>query len=284
MRPEFKSHFEKKITNVSRRERLHDLNPSLHPVALGEVFPEFKLFHPILENELLWGTDDSVAALDSICGCCPKFLVKFSGLVAGGKDTIIKRVSPYFSDHIFRPITATTRQPRSDEVDGVNYLFYPNNQAFLNAKNDKVFLEHVKQYGYYYGLPKQSLINALATNNSPLIFTVVEISAWSKIDKFLKANYTSPPPSLSVFVVPTGLSFKEYTDEWLPVHRPKDHRSRATRSAWELEMSVNTDILILNPIDKGVDFPAQPASLATIQLFNYLLGQPNSMGTFGTTS
>ncbi|HRG68003.1 MAG: guanylate kinase [Saprospiraceae bacterium] len=67
-----------------------------------------------------------------------------------GKTTIAKYLLHQFQELSFS-VSATTRNPRSDEKNGVNYYFY-SQQEFQNAIQNQSFLEFQEVYpGQYYG-------------------------------------------------------------------------------------------------------------------------------------
>lgn len=88
-------------------------------------------------------------------------LIVISGPSGAGKGTICKALLEKRNDlHI--SVSATTRQPRKGEVDGVNYHFITKEQ-FKEGINKGAFLEYAEVYGNYYGTPKagvQELLDA----------------------------------------------------------------------------------------------------------------------------
>jgi guanylate kinase len=81
---------------------------------------------------------------------CPLLLV-LSGPSGVGKTTITQElVARGWRGHIV--VTATTRRPRPDEVDGVHYHFRTA-QAFQQMLKDGELLEHAEVHGNWYGVP-----------------------------------------------------------------------------------------------------------------------------------
>ena len=88
-------------------------------------------------------------------------LTVVSGPTAVGKGTVVARLR---SEHpeIFVSVSATTRPPRPDEVDGVHYLFVtePEFDALIE---ENALLEWAVVHGAYrYGTPKAPVLEALA--------------------------------------------------------------------------------------------------------------------------
>ena len=78
-------------------------------------------------------------------------LVVFSGPSGSGKGTVLAR---YLKDHpeAAFSVSATTRQPRPGEVDGVNYWFVTR-ERFREMIDRGEVLEHTQYNGNYYGSP-----------------------------------------------------------------------------------------------------------------------------------
>ena len=78
-------------------------------------------------------------------------LVIVSGPSGAGKSTVINRVAQMRSDIRFS-ISVTTRPPRENERDGVDYYFRTQEQFYEMVKMD-AFLEHAEYTGESYGTP-----------------------------------------------------------------------------------------------------------------------------------
>ena len=68
-----------------------------------------------------------------------------------GKGTLLSHVLPQL-DSLFLSVSATTREPRPEEQDGVHYYFLSPEQ-FRSRIEDGAFLEHAQFSGNYYGTP-----------------------------------------------------------------------------------------------------------------------------------
>jgi guanylate kinase len=83
-------------------------------------------------------------------------LIVVSGPSAVGKDTILDRLlahSGALKPPIIRCVTATTREPRPGEQDGVDYHFM-SVQQFHEMAQQNGFLEYANVFGNWYGTPK----------------------------------------------------------------------------------------------------------------------------------
>ncbi len=79
-------------------------------------------------------------------------LIVISGPSGAGKGTICKALLEKH-DNIYISVSATTRAPRSGEVEGVNYYFLTK-EAFEEKVNNNGFLEYANVHGNFYGTPK----------------------------------------------------------------------------------------------------------------------------------
>lgn len=87
------------------------------------------------------------------------------GPPASGKTTIVKRLKDYGIPVL---VSHTTRTPKNDEVNGVDYYFI--DKAEFTAKH---FLEKVSYSGHYYGLSKDEVLNKVNAHS----ISIVDISA-----------------------------------------------------------------------------------------------------------
>lgn len=86
-------------------------------------------------------------------------LIVISGPSGIGKDTVIQGLQDRNRPFHF-VITATSREPRKNEVDGVDYFFYSKEkfEAMIEAGE---FLEHAWVYSDHKGVPKSQVRKAL---------------------------------------------------------------------------------------------------------------------------
>ncbi len=85
-----------------------------------------------------------------------------------GKTTITKKIQqkyPYFKISV----SHTTRKPRQNEIDGVDYFFI-DNKEFEKLVKEKKFYEYAKIFDNYYGTLKKSVDDLFKTND--IIFDI----------------------------------------------------------------------------------------------------------------
>ena len=123
-------------------------------------------------------------------GVLPGKLVVLSGPGGVGKSTVakvLKQSSPFFVS-----ISATTRAPRFNEIDGVDYHFY-SNEEFDAAIAANEFLEWAEFAGNRYGTPRKAVEESLRAGKSVLL--EIEISGAKQV----KAKV---PEAILVFLEP----------------------------------------------------------------------------------
>jgi guanylate kinase len=94
-------------------------------------------------------------------------LVVISGPSGVGKDALIQQMKEQGLPFHF-VVTATTRPQRSDEEDGVDYIFVSVG-AFADMIERQELLEYAMVYGDYKGIPKQQVRNALASGKDAIM-------------------------------------------------------------------------------------------------------------------
>ena len=121
-------------------------------------------------------------------------LVLVSGPSGTGKGTVCNLLREKHPELAYS-ISATTRQPRPGEVDGVNYYFYDKAkfEAMIEAGE---LLEWANVYGNYYGTPKQAVLDRLEAGEDILL----------EIDTQRALNVMEAmPEGLYVFLLPPSL-------------------------------------------------------------------------------
>ncbi len=121
-------------------------------------------------------------------------LVIVSGPSGAGKSTIISRVSQLRPDIRFS-VSATTRDPRPGEIDGVNYYFKTQEEFWEMIKLD-AFLEHAEYVGNSYGTPAAPVDNDLAQGYNVILD--IEVQGAAQVME-------KRPDAVSIFLCPPSL-------------------------------------------------------------------------------
>lgn len=93
-------------------------------------------------------------------------LIVLSGPGGVGKSTVAKALR--LTSEFWVSVSATTRAPRFNEVEGVDYFFY-SNEEFDQAIARNEFLEWAEFAGNRYGTPRAAVESALASGRSVLL-------------------------------------------------------------------------------------------------------------------
>ena len=124
-------------------------------------------------------------------------MIIFSSPSGAGKTTLVKLISE--NKNLFTSVSHTTRTPRSNEIDGVDYFFI-NEKAFQKLINEDKFLEHAKVFNNFYGTTKKNVINKLNEGKN-VIFDI----DWQGTEQIIESNLNYKlitffilPPSKSV--------------------------------------------------------------------------------------
>ena len=94
-------------------------------------------------------------------------LIVISGPSGVGKDTVIQHMKDRKLPLYF-VITATTRLPRSDEQNGVDYYFVSHDE-FAEMIEKGELLEYAIVYNDYKGIPKEGVRQALASGSDVIM-------------------------------------------------------------------------------------------------------------------
>ncbi len=121
-------------------------------------------------------------------------LIVISGPSGTGKGTICRELLRS-NPRLKYSISATTRKPRSGEVDGVNYLFVATEKFQTMAQNNEL-LEWAEVYGNYYGTPRQYVLDQL-TDGYDVVLEIDTQGAMKVKETF--------PEGVFIYVIPPSL-------------------------------------------------------------------------------
>ena len=123
-------------------------------------------------------------------------LIVFSGPSGSGKGTILSNFySSFADDRIKYSVSATTRNPRDGEKDGVNY-FFKTKDEFEKMIDADEFLEWAKFCDNYYGTPKKAVTD-LIDSGFDVILEIETVGAMN-----VKNNF---PDAVMVFILPPSM-------------------------------------------------------------------------------
>ena len=93
-------------------------------------------------------------------------MIVLSSPSGSGKTTIAKKIQQKYQSFKIS-VSHTTRKPRPNEVDGIDY-FFVEKIKFEDLIKNNFFYEHAKIFDNYYGTSKASVQNILKNNNDVL--------------------------------------------------------------------------------------------------------------------
>lgn len=134
--------------------------------------------------------------MEKIVNECEKGnLIVLSGPSGAGKDSIIRELKNYYHN-FWVSVSMTSRAPRKEEVDGIDYFFVSKEEFERHIKNND-FLEYAMYNDNYYGTPK-SKINDFLEQGKDVILEI-EIQGALKI----KEEF---PEAIFIFIMPPSMS------------------------------------------------------------------------------
>jgi guanylate kinase len=145
-------------------------------------------------------------------------LIVISGPSGVGKDSVLWKMKERELPFHF-VVTATTRPPRDNETDGVDY-FFVSEEEFKRMIEANELLEHALVYDDYKGIPKEQVRDALASGKD--VVMRVDVQGASTIRSL-------EPDALLIFLTTT--------DEEELVDRLK---ARRTESEEKLKLRLET--------------------------------------------
>lgn len=118
-------------------------------------------------------------------------LIVVSGFSGSGKGTIMKEMLKKYDNYALS-ISATTRQPREGETEGIEYFFKTREEFEKMIAHDEL-IEYAKYVNNYYGTPKAYVKEQLDKGKDVIL--EIEIQGALKVKK-------TYPETLLLFVTP----------------------------------------------------------------------------------
>lgn len=181
---------------------------------------------------------------DSQHGC----LIVLCGPAGVGKGTVLGRVRERHPE-IWLSVSATTRQPRPGEVDGVNYFFMPE-QEFLDKEAAGEFLETADVFGLaHYGTPVKPVVEHLERN----IPVILEIDIQGARSVKQRAGELGIEV-MTVFIAPPSFEELERRLIGRGTETPEQQAKRLETAKIELAAESEFDkVIVNNVVDEAAD-------------------------------
>ncbi len=166
-------------------------------------------------------------------------LIIISSPSGTGKTSICKKIIKH-DKKIKLSVSHTTRPPRDNEINGVDYFFISSDE-FRSKIKKKDFLEHANVFGNYYGTSKNNVKETLSKN-----FDVLFDIDWQGAAQILKSNMTKivtiflVPPSKEVVLKRLEMRSIETGDKYDAIQR------RMLEYEHEMEHASEYDYVVVN--------------------------------------
>ncbi|WP_258074361.1 guanylate kinase [Brevibacillus laterosporus] len=162
-------------------------------------------------------------------------LLVLSGPSGVGKGTVCKALREYMPQLIYS-VSATTRQPRVNEVDGVNY-FFKEKEEFKRMMKEDQLLEWAEYVGNYYGTPRRFVEDTLATGRDVILEIEVQ-GAMQVKEKF--------PQGIFLFLAPPDLEELQNRIVGRGTETEESIKNRMAMARTEIEMMNHYDYVVVN--------------------------------------
>lgn len=170
-------------------------------------------------------------------------LVVLSGPSGSGKDTILAELFK-LKIGLVQSVSMTTRAPRQEEKNGVDYLFV-DEEYFLSAITNGRMLEYAKYGINYYGTPKAPVDNWL--DEGKTVVLKIDVQGAGNIRKLY-------PDSISIFLTPPNLTVLEKRLRDRGSEDEEDVRRRLDIACNELARIGEYDYVVINDdLESAVD-------------------------------
>ena len=167
-------------------------------------------------------------------------LILISGPSGTGKGTVCDLLRQKHPE-ISYSISATTRQPRPGEQDGVNYYFYTK-EKFREMIDQGQLLEWAEVYGNFYGTPKQNVLDRLEAGEDILL----EIDTQGALN-VMKVM----PEGLFIFLLPPSLEELAARLKGRGTETEESLHRRLGAAVDEIKLATKYRYVVVN--DKGED-------------------------------
>ena len=121
-----------------------------------------------------------------------------------GKSTLIDMILQEYCDIVYS-ITCTTREPRGDEEDGLDYHF-KTKERFEQLIAEDAFIEYAKVHDNYYGTLKAPIEEVLAEGNSMILD--IDVQGAAKVREYVRNLPNNDPLKIGyvdIFILPPNI-------------------------------------------------------------------------------
>ena len=162
-------------------------------------------------------------------------LVCVSGPSGVGKGTVIDALKELMPD-LAHSISVTTRSPRGQEVDGVDYFFRTKEEFALMIENNQI-LEHDVYGGNFYGTPRDEIEKQVSAGKD-IVMDVTVPGSLSILFRYEAA--------CNIFLLPPSLSELEKRLRDRGTETEESIQFRLNKAIDEIKMASKFDYILIN--------------------------------------
>jgi len=164
------------------------------------------------------------------------FAIIISGPSGVGKDTLAKELM-FLNKDLKKSISSTTRQPRYNEVNGVDYHFI-SKESFQQYLQTGYFLETTSYSGNLYGTGVEEYNNAVKDGNN-----IIFVTDFSGMKNIRAKEYIN---TITVFIAPPSLKVLEARLKNRGTETVEQFNNRLRIAKQELNYAKEYDYVIYN--------------------------------------
>ena len=163
-------------------------------------------------------------------------LLILSSPSGAGKSTLSRRLMAWDTDLSFS-VSATTRSPRTGEVDGREYYF-KTRAAFQSMVKDGQMLEHAEVFGNFYGSPRGPVEDAMTQGRDTLFD--IDWQGGQQIKQAMRGDV------VSIFILPPSIAELESRLRGRAQDSEQVIAQRMAKSQAEISHWMEYDYVIVN--------------------------------------
>jgi len=162
-------------------------------------------------------------------------LVVVSGFSGAGKGTLMKKLLSEYDDYALS-VSATTRAPRTGEVEGREYFFKSKEEFEKLIENDEL-IEYASFCNNYYGTPRDYVLEQRKSGKNVIL--EIEVQGALKV----KEKY---PDTMLIFVTPPNAHILRDRLVGRGTECEKDIKARLHQAACEADCMSKYDYVLVN--------------------------------------